>query len=580
MAGVVSAGHEKTAEAGQIILQAGGNAFDAAVAAAFMGCVAEPTLTSLGGGGFLLAHQAEGSADNRNILFDFFTQTPSSRMPSRQTPSRQTSSRQTSSRQTSGRQTSNSSLDQTQLLDFYPIEANFGDSVQEFHIGLASMAVPGIFAGLLAVHKKLGRLPLNLVVEPAVSCAREGLTVTDFQGYCYELLHPIFLATPAARRIYAPQGHQLQAGERIHMPEFADVLENLASLGHDAAKRAFYEGEIAQKTVRDAQSGGGVLRMEDFCQYSVIERSPLSINYRGVQILTNPPPSAGGSLIAFGLELLDRFDLSAMTFGSVEHLMLLSQVMRWTNEARRSHLDDALFDPGIADAFTATDLVEKYAQPIQKTMAQSLNRWGSTTHLSVIDDEGNAASITTSNGEGSSYVIPNTQIMMNNMLGEEDLNPNGFHQWPLNQRMSSMMAPTLILAAGTPQLALGSGGSNRIRTAILQVISNLLDFNMTLAEAVQAPRIHWENGVFHLEPGLLDPVSPAPDSHKAPSNPSNPSNSSNIDTTFVTEALGTDRVVRWQQANMFFGGVHTVGVDSSGTLQGAGDPRRSGAIAQ
>ncbi|MGB3300945.1 MAG: gamma-glutamyltransferase [Phormidesmis sp.] len=541
MAGVVSAGHEKTAEAGAIIFELGGNAFDAAVAASLMACVVEPTLTSLGGGGFLLAHEAKGAAGRENTLFDFFTQTPSRRH----------------------RQGA-----KEQQPDFYPIKADFGDSIQEFHIGLASMAVPGVWAGLLAVHKKLGRLPLKVVVEPAVSCARSGLTVSEFQGYCYELLHPILLATAAARTIYAPNGTLLKSGERLCMPEFANTLEYLASLGDEAAVRAFYEGEIAQAIVRDSQAGGGFLSLEDFRQYAVIERSPLSINYRGVQMLTNPPPSSGGALIAFCLELLDRFDLSQMTFGSVEHLTLLSQAMRWTNQARRSHLDDALFEPNVAQQFITADLIDKYARPLQALMNQGTNRWGSTTHISVIDDEGNAASITTSNGEGSSYVIPGTQIMMNNMLGEEDLNPNGFHQWPLNQRLSSMMAPTLILQDGKPQLALGSGGSNRIRTAILQVISNIVDFGLPLAAAVEAPRIHWESGTFHLEPGL----------------PTNQNEGAPFEAAcLVTDSgthSGTDSVLHWQQSNMFFGGVHTVGLDSAGVLQGAGDPRRSGSVAK
>ncbi|MGB3293518.1 MAG: gamma-glutamyltransferase, partial [Phormidesmis sp.] len=376
----------------------------------------------------------------------------------------------------------------------------------------------------------------------------------------------ILMAPPGARDIYAPAGHRLRTGETIQMSLFADTLEYLAGLGDREALRAFYEGEIAQQVVRDCQAGGGCLNLEDFRRYRVIERSPLTIGYRGVQMITNPPPSAGGSLIAFCLELLDRFDLAQMTFGSAEHLALLSQAMRWTNEARRSHLDDFLFDEAIAEKFIAPDLVEKYAQPLEKIMAQGVNRWGSTTHISVMDDEGNAASVTTSNGEGASYVIPGTQIMMNNMLGEEDLNPGGFNQWPLNQRMSSMMAPTMLLKDSKPQLVLGSGGSNRIRTAILQVISNILDFGMPLQAAVEAPRIHWENGTFHLEPGLGQSGALAAGSDETEQ--------------FVSAQLGTQRLLRWQRSNMFFGGVHSVGLEGAGALQGAGDPRRSGAVAE
>ncbi|MEM9092799.1 MAG: gamma-glutamyltransferase [Cyanobacteria bacterium P01_F01_bin.53] len=549
MAGVVASGHEKTAEAGRLILEVGGNAFDAAVAACFMACVAESTLTSLGGGGFLLAHEANGASlkghgagdASGNTLFDFFTQTPGHR-------------------------------EEVAKPDFYPIEANFGDTVQEFHIGLASMAVPGMLAGLLTVHRQLGCLPLSVVVEPAVDCARMGLPVNAFQSSVYEVLAPILSASAGSREIYAPQGKLLQSGDWLRMPQFAELLEHLASLGDEGALRAFYEGEIAQQIVRDCQAGGGYLSLEDFRAYEVKVRSPLAINYRGVQMLTNPPPSAGGSLIAFCLELLDRFELKKMTFGSVEHLLLLSQAMRQTNEARRLHLDPSLLDPAlldadIADKFVAADLVDKYAQPLQEIFSQEVNRWGSTTHISVMDDDGNAASVTTSNGEGSSYVISGTQIMMNNMLGEEDLNPQGFNQWPCNQRMSSMMAPTMILRDNKPQLVLGSGGSNRIRTAIVQVISNILDFGMPLAQAVEAARIHWERGVFHLEPGFAS-VS---DGLAA----------NGLDLSlFESVELGTDQVVQWQQPNMFFGGVHSVGVGTAGILQGAGDFRRSGAVAR
>ena len=530
MKGVVAAGHTRTAEAGRDVLQAGGNAFDAAVAAMLMACVCESTLTSLGGGGFLLAHQAGSlsKGEPANQLFDFFTQTPKNRSHC-ETP------------------------------NFYPVEVDFGDTTQTFHIGLASTAVPGLLAGVLTVHKTLGQVPLSVVAAPAIAAAREGVVVNSFHAYVYSLLEPILLAQPQGRELYAPDGDRLQAGETFHMSAFADTLEYLAGLGDDAAMRAFYEGEIAQKVVADCQAQGGYLTLADFKAYSVVRRSPLSVNYRGVQILTNPPPSAGGALIAFCLELLDRFPVEQMTFGSQDHVLLLSQAMRWTNEARRSHLDSALFDPEIARKFVDKQLVEKYIEPIRNALSKGLNRWGSTTHISVMDELGNAASVTSSNGEGSSYFIPGTQIMMNNMLGEEDLNPQGFNQWALDQRQSSMMAPTLILKDNKPQLVLGSGGSNRIRTAILQVISNIVDFGMPVNEAVTAPRIHWERGTFHLEPGLA-------------------TDQSLESFELENKQLENKQIVSWQQQNMFFGGVHTV-AKTGDALAGAGDCRRSGAVA-
>jgi gamma-glutamyltranspeptidase / glutathione hydrolase len=185
---------------------------------------------------------------------------------------------------------------------------------------------------------------------------------------------------------------------------------------------------------------------------------------------------------------------------------------------------------------------------------QQLNKWGSTTHVSTIDAEGNAASVTTSNGEGSAYMIPGTGIMMNNMLGESDLNPTGFHQWEVNQRLSSMMSPTILLQQQTSAIVLGSGGSNRIRTAIFQVLSNLIDFHMSIEEAVTAPRVHWEAGLLNIEP----PYDLAAASHP------------NLQE--LTQCL------LWQQQSMFFGGVHAVVREVDQHLSGAGDPRRGGAV--
>ena len=511
MGGVVAAGHEKTAAAAVEILNQGGNAFDAAVAGVLASCVAESVLTSLAGGGFLLAHTGVGE----HVLFDFFTQTPASKALKHP-------------------------------LDFYPIHADFGDAVQEFHIGAGAMALPGVLKGLVHVHQKLGRLPLDMVVGPAIALARQGVVVNDFFAYVYGLLKPILLATEGARAIYAPDGQLLQAGDRLSMPEFGDALERLVNQGVDA----FWQDMAAQIT----QTQGGYLTVEDFANYQVIERQPLCLDYQGTQLLTNPPPSAGGGLIACSLALLA--DCGLTKHGSPEHLLALSQVMRFTNVARRDGYDSGLQMPCVAEEFLSAEHLGPYRQELRDAIAHSTkiaNKLGSTTHLSVIDDDGNAASVTTSNGEGSSFVIPGTGIMVNNMLGEEDLNPHGFHQWLPNQRMSSMMAPTMVLRDGHPYLVLGSGGSNRIRTAILQVISNLVDFHMPLEAAVAAPRIHWENRVFHLEPGF--------------------------DQAALGHIIGSANPVWWQAQNMFFGGVHAVGIDENGILHGAGDSRRRGAVA-
>ncbi|MFM7470011.1 MAG: gamma-glutamyltransferase [Nodosilinea sp.] len=511
--GAVAAGHTLTAEAGAEMLRQGGNAFDAAIAAAFTACVTESVLTSLGGGGFLLAHTVAG----QNVLFDFFCQTPQGKPHPSQ-------------------------------LDFFPIQANFGDTTQEFHVGLGAMAVPGSVAGLLEIHRQLGRLPLKTVVAPAQHWASHGTTVGAFQAYCFEILAPILTASAAAQAIYAPGGKLLGSGDRFYLPAFASFLKDLVNQGSDL----FYQGDLADQMVADCQAQGGYLRLCDLQSYRVIARSPLTLPYGEGLLLTNPPPSSGGTLIAFALKLLAGALVPDLEHGSADHVATLVEVMRLTNLARQDGYDSHLYQPGIADQFLSPAHTHAYEQQLQSVL-QGVNKWGSTTHISAIDGEGNAVSMTTSNGEGSSYVIPGTGIMVNNMLGEEDLNPQGFHQWQPHQRISSMMAPTIVLHQGKPSLVLGSGGSNRIRTAILQVVSNVLDFGFDLDRAVHAPRLHWERGALHLEAGYHRPVLEA------------------------RGIGGTDNCTWWQATNMFFGGVHAVAVEADGRFTGVGDRRRNGA---
>ncbi len=510
--GVVAAGHPLTAEAGAEMLRRGGNAFDAAIAAVMTASVPVSFLSSAGGCPFLLAHTAQG----QSCLFDFFTQTPRSRQ-TKQSP------------------------------HFYPIQANFGDTVQEFHVGLGAMAVPGAVAGLLHVHQRLGRLPLAAIVEPAMHHARQGVVVNPFLAYCFELLEPILLASEATRDLYAQADKLLVAGDRLKMPAMADVLAQLVKQG----VAFFHEGAIARQIAEDCQTYGGYLTLTDLQHYSVIERQPLSVQYGNAICLTNPPPSSGGALIAFALKLLEQINLSQLEHGSAQHLAYLTQAMALTNEARRDGYDQRLYEPEVASEF----LAETHLASYQAAMQGVVNKLGSTTHVSVIDAEGNAASVTTSNGEGSAYIVPGTAVMINNMLGEEDLHPQGFHTWMPNQRISSMMAPTIILKDNKPQLVLGSGGSNRIRTAILQVIANVLDFAMPLPEAVKTPRLHWERGTLHLEPGYDRP------------------------TVQQIQSPTASETIFWQQQNMFFGGVHAVAIAPDGTLYGTGDERRGGAVA-
>jgi gamma-glutamyltranspeptidase/glutathione hydrolase len=484
--------------------------------------VVEFALTSPAGGGFCLARTQSG----REVLFDFFTQTPQ--------------------RKRKGGE-----------LDFYPVTVQFGGGVeQEFHVGLGSMAVPGSIAGAFHIHRRLGRLPLAVVAEPALQYAKQGVPLDAFQHYCLTILQPILLASAELQSLFAPQGRLLQEGETVTMPHLAATLDYLVQEG----PQAFYEGAIAQQLVADCDTKGGHLTHQDLADYRVIERQPLRSLYRGRTLLTNPPPSSGGTLIAFSLKLLEPLQLREIGYGTQAHLNLLAKVMRLTNVARNRAFDTNVYDSNVGETFLATDHLDTYARQLRPTA----NKWGSTTHFSVVDGEGNAASITASNGEGSAYTIPGTGVMVNNMLGEDDLNPQGFHQWPENVRISSMMAPSMMLDGDRVEIVLGSGGSKRIRTAIVQAISNMVDFDMPVTTAVRNPRLHWEDGTLNIEPGF------------APPDIDDLTQLADIDGS--NESARGQRLVRWQQQNMFFGGVHTLMTTADGRLDGAGDRRRNGVV--
>ncbi len=510
--GAVAAGHPATARAAATILEEGGNAFDAVLAGMAAACVCEPVLCSLGGGGFLLARPAGA----RPQVFDFFAQTPLKRPPESHR-------------------------------DFFPVLCDFGTVQQEFHIGMASMATPGLAKGLFEVSAVLGRMPLARVLEPAIKLAKEGVPLHRLQAYIFQVVGPIYMQTAGSRAIFESKtnpGQLVGEGELVANPDFADFLDALVQDGDDL----FYKGEIAAQVDADCRQYGGTLTRADFETFRVERREPLKMSYGNAQVFTNPPPSTGGILIAFALELLKEVHHRFDHFGSIEHLASLVQIMDLTNEARvASQLHEAPLHE-VADRLLSEDLLNTY----RSRVAGYPSAYRGTTHLSVVDGDGNAASLTLSNGEGCGYVVPGTGMMLNNMLGEEDINPRGFHAWPTDTRMSSMMAPSLVIEPEGRVTALGSGGSNRIRTAILQVLVNILDFEMNLDAAVRSPRVHFERGLLNVEPGfhdstILDLIGAYPE-HK-----------------------------KWEDLNLFFGGVHTVrGNLSDGDFEGGGDPRRGG----
>jgi gamma-glutamyltranspeptidase / glutathione hydrolase len=475
--GVVAAGHPTTARTGADVLRQGGNAVDAAVAAMLASFACEPLLNALGAGGYMLVVEP----GREPVLLDFFVEAP-------------------------GR-----GSDPAGRAELVPISVSFGDAVQIFNIGAASVGTYGLPLGLTEASRRFGRIPLADLVEPAAALARGGVELNPQQAYVIEILAGIVTSTPESSALFAPGGKLVGAGDVLRQPELADALGRLGTEG----VAPFYTGDIAAER-------GGMLTGEDLAAYEVVDRAPVRVSYRGREVLTNPPPSAGGILIARALGLLDARP-------GPPDVTRFVDVMEETQAARTPEFLDGLDNPAFVDAFLRGPL-------------------GSTTHISVIDAGGWACSVTCSDGSCSGIIVPGTGVHLNNMLGEQDLNPLGFHRFPPGRRLPSMMAPTVLLRDGVPELVLGSAGSNRIRSAILQTVIRVIDDGLRAGDAVRAPRLHFEDGIVYAEPG--------------------------VDTDALDRAGRA--IGRFRELNLFFGGVEAAQRDPDGGFWGGGDPRRGG----
>jgi gamma-glutamyltranspeptidase / glutathione hydrolase len=512
--GVVAAGHPLTAEAGARVLRDGGNAVDAAVAAVMTSFVTESPLTGLGAGGFMLVHTREES-----VLLDFFVAAPGRDGAERRS-------------------------------ELVPVPVYFTEETpQVFHVGAASCGVPGTPAGLELALGRFGTVPLaDLAAEPA-RLARDGVEVNAEQGYFLSILAPILTHFDEGRAIYAPEGRILRAGDTFRFPELGDALERLGDDGSDP----FYRGETAARLCECVLERGGTLGPDDLDAYQPVARTPARAAFGGRDILTNPPPSSGGVLIAFALDVLERLGQAG-----VEEVV---GAMEAAQSVRTEDFLEGLREDGFGDRVLAPARLEQAAAHVARRQRAGDGpvlpdeRLGSTTHITAVDARGDCATVTCSNGTGSGLIVPGTGVHVNNMLGEEDLNPHGFHRHPPGVRLPSMMSPTVVLRDEELELGLGSGGSNRIRSAVLQTVLRAVADGMEVTEAVEAPRVHFEAGTVQAEPGV------------------------DADALDRLEKRGYG-VFRWRERNVFFGGVHAVARDPvSGELRGGGDPRRGGAVA-
>jgi gamma-glutamyltranspeptidase/glutathione hydrolase len=469
----IAAGHERTARAAEDVLLAGGNAFDASVAAFLVAVVAEPCMASLGGGIIALLHSADAG---KLHVIDAFTQTPGHKLPEAE-------------------------------IEFIPLEVDFGDEREVFYYGAGSVAVPGVVAGLFAINERFGRMPMKELIQPAVQASREGVKVTSFVYHDMGLLSGILGFSERGKELFFRNGKLRDTSDSVFLPHFADFLEHLASEG----KAAFYQGEVAQ-SILDLQRDRGHLTMVDLKNYHVEWRSPLVHDYQAFVLATAPYPSIGGRMIR---GVLEKVGIDLGTGISVADSFAV-------------HIDEILSDPN------------RHSDHIKK---------GGTSHFSIVDGWGNAVSLSMTLGEGSGHFIPNTDIQLNNMLGEAALMPNGFHSWIPDRRMVSMMSPTITYGQDDSiDLVLGTGGASRIPFAIAQVIAHYYLDKRGLEEAIEHPRIHVDDHFIQVEGG--EPQ--------------------------VRVTIPSKKEVKyWSRQNMYFGGVHTISRTKKG-FNACGDRRRTG----
>jgi len=463
------------------MLENDGNAYDAALAAVFAASVTEPMLTSLAGGGVALIR----SPGEETRCIDFLPAFPKNAL---------------------GAQCKR------------PVHTDAGT----FCVGHDTIATPGTLVGLLHIHKKHGRLGLDRIVGPAARYAEQGVPLASVQAYiCDDICREFCTYTSEGREIFAPSGRMLIAGETIMNRNLAAFLNRL---GKDETAGLEYYHEAIRQTIEGSDCS---LSAGDLESYSVLERDPIELDYRGHSIFLCPPPSAGGILIAHALSVMREKDLRSMGHNSYEHIDLLVKTMEECSSIRTEDFYKDLHKPGFWKAFLSKP-----------------DAIGSTTHISVTDEEGNAIGITTSNGTSSGVAIKGTGILMNNFVGEPDLMQHRDSYKP-GDRIASMMCPTMISNRNGLEAVLGTGGSDRIRSAILQVVSNLIDFGMGPQNASDASRIHYSNDLLQMEPG--------------------------IDRKVADDLSERYKVKMHEEKKYYFGGVHIA------TLQeGAGDHRRDG----
>lgn len=470
--GMVVSNHPLASAAGAEMLAAGGNAVDAAIATLFTLTVVEPMMVGIFGGG--MAHIR--MADGRHLVLDGLSQAPGAARADMYRPTGTA----------------------------YEVEGRANTH------GATAVATPGTLRGWCDALQRFGTLSLADVMEPAIRHARRGFAITPYLAGCLDEACADLAQDPEARRLLTDDGAPLRAGHRLVMADYAATLSQIAAEGPEA----LYSGDLGARIVAALQAGGSVMTREDLAQVATIQRNPVVGTYRGHQIYGPPPPSAGGVHVVQMLNILSGFDLAGMGFGSVDAAHLTAEALRIAFADRAA----STADPAFVTVPVAKLLSEDYAADRRALIDPSRTQvWQAgvaagaephTTHVTVADRDGNIVSTTQTINAlfGARIVIPGTGIIPNNYMALFDPVPGRANSIAPFKRVTTSMAPTIVLKDGQPRFAIGLPGGLRIFGSVMQALLNLLEYGMSLQEAVEAPRLWTQGAELELEAGFPDSV--------------------------------------------------------------------------
>lgn len=517
--GIVATSKYEASKVGIDIIKNGGNAIDAAVASGFALSVTEPQSSGLGGGGFMTIRIAD---TGETVFLDFREIAPLKATP-----------------------------------EMWVVGEDKKVVNDEKMTGGKAIGVPGEVAGFIYALEKYGTMSLEEVMQPAIDLAENGYEVTPTLSSAIKNAVDRFIKFPEAGKVYLKDGFPYEIGDTFKNPDLAKTMKKIAKEGKDA----FYKGEVAEAIVKSVQEANGVLTLEDLANYEIEVREPVSGTYRGYEIISSPPPSSGGAHVVQILNMMENYDISSLELNSAEHLHLLSEIFKISFADRSKYMGDTAFVDvplkGIASKEYAKELIKQIDLEKSKTF-EAGDPWmyehQDTTHYSIADKQGNLVSITkTINGNfGSGVLAGGTGVILNNEMGDFDLGAGKANSVAPGKKPLSSMSPTIVLKDGKPFMVVGSPGATKIITTVVQIISNVIDRNMDIQDAINVPRIY-----------------------------DNTANEIGYETRIPQEVIDKlvgmgHKVAAGEEWSKMFGSVHAVKFEEDGTLRGGADPRKDG----